>query len=173
MHTTVRAVARPARTDPSASETPKLDVSPLRDESAGSGVQRVRHCQALPSTWEVELLFKELESAYNLDYVPMSNLILVALILLVVSCVLLDLLREIVDRGAVDDETDDSPYVLPRRWSRVFSRYGWRRTIWKIADLPSIQALIFRHTLMIVSAGRWNGGCSCWMHQQAMILGYL
>ena len=80
---------------------------------------------------EVELLFKELKSTYSLDRVPTSNpvaveaLILVALISLVVSRVLLDLLREIVDREADDSAgSEESSHIPPRRWSHVFSRYG-------------------------------------------------
>jgi IS4 transposase len=86
--------------------------------------------QLYRARWEVELLFKELKSTYNLDQVPTSNpvaveaLILVALISLVVSRVLLDLLREIVDREAAGDDTDDPSRIPRRRWSRVFSRYG-------------------------------------------------
>ena len=85
--------------------------------------------QLYRARWEVELLFKELKSTYNLDQIPTSNpvaveaLILVALISLVVSRVLLDLLREIVDREATLDD-GESPRIPPRRWSRVFSRYG-------------------------------------------------
>jgi len=86
--------------------------------------------QLYRARWEVELLFKELKSTYNLDQIPTSSpvaveaLILVALISLVVSRVLLDLLREIVDRDAIGDDSDDPPRIPPRRWSRVFSRYG-------------------------------------------------
>lgn len=85
--------------------------------------------QLYRARWEVELLFKELKSTYNLDQVPTSNpvavqaLILVALISLVVSRVLLDLLREIVERDAAGD-SDDPSRIPRRRWSRVFSRYG-------------------------------------------------
>lgn len=52
-------------------------------------------------------------------------LILVTLISLVVSRVLLDFLREIVDREAAHEDGDESSSrILRRRWSRVFSRYG-------------------------------------------------
>lgn len=70
--------------------------------------------------WEVELLFKELKSTYNLDQIPTSNpvavevLILVALISLVVSRVLLDLLREIVNREAASDDNSTAS-CIPRR----------------------------------------------------------
>ncbi|ELY99942.1 IS4 family transposase [Natrialba aegyptia] len=97
---------------------------PVADYSASDIAQLYR------ARWEVELLFKELKSTYNLDQIPTSNsiaveaLILVALISLVVSRVLLDLLREIVDGDAAGDDGDD-PSRIPRlRWSRVFSRYG-------------------------------------------------
>ena len=86
--------------------------------------------QLYRARWEVELLFKELKSTYNLDQIPTSNpvaveaLILVALISLVVSRVLLDLLREITDREAALDDSEESSRIPLRRWSRVFSRYG-------------------------------------------------
>lgn len=54
----------------------------------------------------------------------MEALILVALISLVVSRVLLDLLRETVDRETTLDDGEESTRIPPRRWSRVFSRYG-------------------------------------------------
>ena len=66
----------------------------------------------------------------NLDQVPTSNavaveaLILKALISLLVSRVLLDLLREIADRYTAGNDSNDSLYIPPRRWSRVFSRHG-------------------------------------------------
>lgn len=97
---------------------------PVADYSASDIAQLYR------ARWEVELLFKELKSTYNLDQVTTSNpvvveaMILVALISLVVSRVLLDLLREIVDRDAAGDNSDDPSRIPPRRWSRVFSRYG-------------------------------------------------
>lgn len=98
---------------------------PVADYSASDIAQIYR------ARWEVELLFKELKSMYNLDQVPTSNpvaveaLILVALISLVVSRVLLTLLREVINRGTADSEGDDSSLrILPRRWSRVFNRYG-------------------------------------------------
>jgi len=97
---------------------------PIADYSGADMAQLYR------ARWEVELLFKELKSTYNLDQVPTSNpvaveaLILVALISLVVSRVLLDLLREIVDREAPLDDSKESSRIPPRRWSRVFSRYG-------------------------------------------------
>lgn len=98
---------------------------PVADYSASDIAQIYR------ARWEVELLFKELKSMYNLDQVPTSNpvaveaLILVALISLVVSRVLLTLLREVVNQGTADSEGDDSSLrILPRRWSRVFNRYG-------------------------------------------------
>ena len=97
---------------------------PTADYSAADTAQLYR------ARWEVELLFKELKSTYNLDQIPTSNpvtaeaLILVALISLVVSRVLLDLLREIVDRETISDDGEESSYIPPRRWSRVFSRYG-------------------------------------------------
>lgn len=96
---------------------------PVADYTASDIAQLYR------ARWEVELLFKELKSTYNLDQIPTSNpvaveaMILVALISLVVSRVLLDLLREIVDRDAADDDNDD-PSRIPPRWSQVFSRYG-------------------------------------------------
>lgn len=79
---------------------------------------------------KVELLFKELKSTYKLDQIPTSNpvaveaLILVTLISLVVSRVLFDLLREITDREATLDDGEKPSHIPPRRWSRVFSRYG-------------------------------------------------
>lgn len=98
---------------------------PVADYNASDIAQLYR------TRWEVELLFKELKSTYNLDQVTTSNpvvveaMILVALISLVVSRVLLDLLREVVDRDAADDDSDESSSRIPRRrWSRVFSRYG-------------------------------------------------
>lgn len=98
---------------------------PVTDYNAADIAQLYR------ARWEVELLFKELKSTYNLDQIPTSNpvaveaLILIALISLVVSRVLLDLLREIVDREAAhEDDNGSSPRIPPRRWSRVFSRYG-------------------------------------------------
>lgn len=97
---------------------------PVADYGASDIAQLYR------ARWEVELLFKELKSTYNLDQIPTSNpvaveaLILVALISLVTSRVLLDLLREIVDRDAVGDDSDDPSRIPRRRWSRVFSRYG-------------------------------------------------
>ncbi|EMA55216.1 transposase (ISH5) [Halococcus thailandensis JCM 13552] len=97
---------------------------PATDYSASDIAQLYR------ARWEVELLFKELKSTYNLDQMPTSNpvvveaLILVALISLVVSRVLLDLLREIVDQDATLDDGEGSSRIPPRRWSRVFSRYG-------------------------------------------------
>jgi hypothetical protein len=51
-------------------------------------------------------------------------LILVALISLVVSRVLLDLLREMVDRKAALGDNDEPARIPLRRWSRVFSRCG-------------------------------------------------
>lgn len=97
---------------------------PVADYSAADVAQLYR------ARWEVELLFKELKSTYNLDQIPTSNpvaveaLILVALISLVVSRVLLDLLREITNRETGSDG-DEPPLRIPRlRWSRVFSRYG-------------------------------------------------
>ena len=54
----------------------------------------------------------------------MEALILVALISLVVSRVLLDPLREIVDREAPLDDGKESSRIPPQRRSRVFSRYG-------------------------------------------------
>lgn len=95
-----------------------------------SGYSASDIAQLYRARWEVELLFKELKSTYNLDQVQTSNpvaveaLILVALISLVVSRVLLDLLREIVDRDTAGDDSDDSSRVPRRRWSRVFNRYG-------------------------------------------------
>ena len=86
--------------------------------------------QLYQARWEVELLFKELKSTYNLDQVPTSNpvaveaLVLTALISLVVSRVLLDLLREIADRNTAGKDSNDSLYIPPRRWSWVFSRHG-------------------------------------------------
>ena len=98
---------------------------PVADYSATDIAQLYR------ARWEVELLFKELKSTYHLDQIPTSNpiaveaLILVALISLVVSRVLLDLLHEIVDREAAREDGDESSSrILPRRWSQVFSRYG-------------------------------------------------
>lgn len=114
---------------------------PVADYSAADIAQLYR------ARWEVELLFKELKSTYNLDQIPTSNpvaaeaLILVALISLVVSRVLLDLLREIVDReAACEDGDESSSRILRRRWSRVFSRYGgliFRRiAVWLGYDPP-------------------------------------
>lgn len=86
--------------------------------------------QLYRARWEVELLFKELKSTYNLDQIPTSNpvaveaLILVALISLVVSRVLLNLVREVVGREAAREDDEESSRILPRRWSRVFGRYG-------------------------------------------------
>lgn len=86
--------------------------------------------QLYRARWEVELLFKELKSTYNLNQVPTSNpfaveaLLLVALISLVVSRMLLDLLREVVDRDAAGDDSDDLSRIPRRRWSHVFNRYG-------------------------------------------------
>jgi IS4 transposase len=97
---------------------------PVADYSASDVAQLYR------ARWEVELLFKELKSTYHLDQIPTSNpvaveaLVLIALISLVVSRVLLDLLREIVDREAPLDDGKESSRIPPRRWSRVFSRYG-------------------------------------------------
>jgi IS4 transposase len=85
---------------------------PVADYSTSDIAQLYR------ARWEVELLFKELKSTYNLDQVPTSNpvvveaLLLVALILLVVSRMLLDLLRKIVDREAADDSDDLSHIPL-------------------------------------------------------------
>lgn len=60
--------------------------------------------------WEVELLFKELKSTYIPGQVSTSpvtvEVILVALISLVVSRVLLDLLREITNREATLADSD-------------------------------------------------------------------
>ena len=98
---------------------------PVEEYSASDIAQLYR------ARWEVELLFKELKSTYNLDQVSTGNpvavevLILVALISLVVSRVLLDLLRELADREAASNDHDKpSPNIPQRRWSRVFSRYG-------------------------------------------------
>ena len=97
---------------------------PAADYSASDIAQLYR------ARWEVELLFKELKSTYNLDQVSTSNpvavevLILMVLISLVVSRVLLDLLREIVDREATLDDGEESSRIPSWRWSRVFSRYG-------------------------------------------------
>ena len=97
---------------------------PVAEYSAADIAQLYR------ARWEVELLFKELKFTYNLDQVPTSNpvaveaLILVALISLVVSRVLLDLWEEIADRNTAGKDSNDSLYIPPRRWSRVFSRYG-------------------------------------------------
>jgi IS4 transposase len=97
---------------------------PVADYSAADIAQLYR------ARWEVELLFKELKSTYNLDQIPTSNpvaveaLILVALISLVVSRVLLDLLRKIADRDTAGKDSDDPLHIPLRRWSRVFSRYG-------------------------------------------------
>lgn len=98
---------------------------PVADYNASNIAQLYR------ARWEVELLFKELKSTYNLDQIPTSNpvvveaLILVTLISLVVSRVLLNLLREIVDREAArEDDDESSSRILRRRWSRVFSRYS-------------------------------------------------
>jgi hypothetical protein len=72
--------------------------------------------------WEVELLLKRFKSTYHLDQIPTSNpvaveaLVLIALISLVVSRVLLDLLREIVDREAPFDDGKESSRIPPRRW---------------------------------------------------------
>lgn len=91
---------------------------PVADYSAADIAQLYR------ARWEVELLFKELKSTYNLDQVPTSNPVAVeALISLVVSRVLLDLLREIADREVTLDDRKKSSRIPPRRWSRVFSRY--------------------------------------------------
>lgn len=76
---------------------------PVAEYSASDIAQLYR------ARWEVELLFKELKSTYNLGQIPTNNpvaveaLILVALISLVVSRVLLDLLREITDRETTND----------------------------------------------------------------------
>ena len=97
---------------------------PVADYSASDVAQLYR------ARWEVELLFKELKSTYNLDQIPTSNpvaveaLILVALISLVVSRVLLNLLREMVEREAAPEKDERMSIIPPRRWSRVFSRYG-------------------------------------------------
>ena len=51
-----------------------------------------------------------------------------------------DLLREIADRNTVGKDSNDSLYIPPRRWSRVFSRYGglilWRIAAWLGYDPP-------------------------------------
>lgn len=79
---------------------------PVADYNASNIAQLFR------TRWKVELLFKELKSTYNLDQIPTSNpvvveaLILVALISLVVSRVLLNLLREIVGREAAREGDD-------------------------------------------------------------------
>jgi IS4 transposase len=97
---------------------------PATDYSAAETAQLYR------ARWEVELSFKELQSSYNLDQIPTSNpvaveaLILVALISLVVSRVLLDLIRETADREVIPDTDEEPTRIPPRRWSRVFSRYG-------------------------------------------------
>jgi len=41
-----------------------------------------------------------------------------------VSRVLLDLLRETADREVIPDTDEEPTRIPPRRWSRVFSRYG-------------------------------------------------
>ena len=57
-----------------------------------------------------------------------------ALISLVVSRVLLDLLRELANREAASNDHDDpSPNIPRRRWSQVFSRYG-RLIFWRVAQ---------------------------------------
>jgi hypothetical protein len=43
---------------------------------------------------------------------------------LVVSRVLLNLLREVAEREATLDTDEEPMRIPPRRWSRVFSRYG-------------------------------------------------
>lgn len=86
---------------------------PVMDYSASDIAQLYR------ARWEVELLFKELKSTYNLDQIPTSNpvavgaLIMVALISLVVSRMLLDILREIVNREATGD--DENTLRIPRQ----------------------------------------------------------
>ena len=86
--------------------------------------------QLYRARWEVKLLFKELKSTCHLDQISMSNpvaveaLILTPLISLVVSRVLLDLWEEIVNQDTTGEDSNDSLHIPPRRWSRVFSRYG-------------------------------------------------
>ena len=118
---------------------------PVTDYSAADIAQLYR------ARWEVELLFKELKSTYNLDQAPTSNpvaveaLILVALISLMVSRVLLNLLREMVDREAALGDNDEPARIPLRRWSRVFSRYGglilWRIASWLGYDPPEERLL--------------------------------
>lgn len=54
----------------------------------------------------------------------MEAMILVALISLVVSRILLDLLREMTDREAVRTDKTETSRIPQRRWSWIFSRYG-------------------------------------------------
>jgi len=82
--------------------------------------------QLYRARWEVELLFEELKSTYDLDQTSTSKpvaveaLILVALISLVVSRVLLNLLREVAEREATPSD-DGEP--IPRG--------GWRSPVFR------------------------------------------
>ena len=92
--------------------------------------------QLYRARWEVELLFKELKSTYNLDQIPTSNpvaveaLILVALISLVVSRVLLDLLEEIVNQ-------DIRYFPVDQRQASVLPRSSHRMMPDSATDLPT------------------------------------
>jgi IS4 transposase len=81
--------------------------------------------------WEVELLFKELKSTFDLDEVSSSKpevveaLILIAVLSLIVSRALRQLFIEIVAYNQDSDDDREPSSLLPRRrWSKVFSRYG-------------------------------------------------
>ena len=81
--------------------------------------------------WEVELLFKELKSTFNLDEVSSSKpevveaLILIAVLSLIVSRALRQLFIEIVAYNQDSDDDREPSSLLPRRrWSKVFSRYS-------------------------------------------------
>ena len=81
--------------------------------------------------WEVELLFKELKSTFDLDEVSSSKpevveaLILIAVFSLIVSRALRQLFIEIVAYNQDSDDDREPSSLLPRRrWSKVFSRYS-------------------------------------------------
>ncbi|MFC6764658.1 IS4 family transposase [Natrinema soli] len=108
--------------------------------------------------WEVELLFKELKSTFNLDEVSSSKpevveaLILIAVLSLVVSRALRQLFVEIVAYNQDSDDDREPSSLLPRRrWSKVFSRYSaeiLRRVAKRLGyESPHLVGLIYRDAL--------------------------
>lgn len=111
--------------------------------------------------WEVELLFKELKSVYQLDEIQTGNetiieaLILIAAVSLVISRVIYNLLCELDSKQRdIDDDSESSSEPSPesriplRRCVKVFSRHAFLIHFYLMRDLgydpPDLDALLLK-----------------------------